>query len=224
MISIIIPTLNEASTIMQTIDRVKSLSGAYEILVIDGGSSDKTLEIASEHVLVFTSNKGRGNQMNCGAQHARGDILWFLHSDSRVEAQSLISIEKSIASGYVGGCFSLYFYDYTTLFLKWLSWSSNLRAKYLKLMFGDQGMFVRKDAFLALGGFKDMPIMEDWDLSKRLQTTGNTVVLKNRIGTSARRFKAGGQVKTLLKMHKIKYKYLRGVSPEDLIKEYKEIR
>lgn len=166
MISIIIPTLNEASTIMQTIDRVKSLSGAYEILVIDGGSSDKTLEIASEHVLVFTSNKGRGNQMNCGAQHARGDILWFLHSDSRVEAQSLISIEKSIASGYVGGCFSLYFYDYTTLFLKWLSWSSNLRAKYLKLMFGDQGMFVRKDAFLALGGFKDMPIMEDWDLSK----------------------------------------------------------
>jgi hypothetical protein len=91
-------------------------------------------------------------------------------------------------------------------------------------MFGDQGIFVKKDVFEALGGYKDIPIMEDWDLSQRLHNSGKISLLKNRIGTSARRFSSGGQVRTLLKMHKIKYKYLRGVSPENLIKDYKEIR
>ncbi len=224
MISIIIPTYNEEKTIADTLDRVKGLEGAFEIILVDGGSRDRTTEISTQHVKVITSEKGRGNQMNCGAQHANGDILWFVHSDALLEKESISAIANAVASGCIGGCLSLYFHDYPTLFMKWLAWSSNLRAKHLKLMFGDQGIFVRKDVFDKLQGFKSIPIMEDWDFSKRLSAQGPVRVVKARIGTSARRFQSGGQLRTLLKMHKIKYKYLRGVPPEDLIKEYKEIR
>ncbi|WP_352420240.1 TIGR04283 family arsenosugar biosynthesis glycosyltransferase [Proteiniborus sp.] len=224
MISIIVPVLNEEKTIENTLTRLCDLQGEKEIIVVDGGSSDNTVKIASKYVIVIESQKGRAKQMNTGASVARGSILWFVHSDSVVSEDSLKGIENAINKGYIGGGFSLYFYDYDTKFMRFVSKSSTWRAKYLGLYFGDQGVFVRKEIFYKLGGYKEIELMEDWDLAKRLGKKGKMKTLNIKIGTSARRFKTGGQLRTLLQMHKLKALYILGVSPSKLNKMYREAR
>ena len=201
------------------------LKGDKEIIIVDGGSEDKTVnKILSHNVKLVNSEKGRARQMNKGAKASKGEVLWFVHSDSKLDNASIIDIGKAIDEGYDGGCFSLYFYDYSNLKLKFIAWSSNLRAKYLKLMFGDQGIFIKKSLFKRLGCFKEIPIMEDWEMSKDMHRYGKVKVLKNKIGTSARRFIHGGEIRTLLKMHKIKIMHIKGKSPEEISNHYKDIR
>lgn len=224
MISIIVPVLNEEKTIENALIRLCALQGEKEIIVVDGGSNDNTVRIASKYAIVLESQKGRAKQMNTGASVAKGNILWFVHSDSVVSTDSLEGIEKAINKGYIGGGFSLYFYDYDTRFMRFVSKSSTWRAKYLGLYFGDQGVFVRKDIFHELGGYKEMELMEDWDFAKRLGKKGKMKMLDIKIGTSARRFKTGGQLRTLLLMHKLKVLYILGVSPSKLNKMYREAR
>jgi hypothetical protein len=108
--------------------------------------------------------------------------------------------------------------------MRFIANSSNLRAKYLKLIFGDQGIFMRRDIFEKLGGFQDMELMEDWELSQRIHRLGKMKMIDKKIGTSARRFQRDGQLKTLLKMHKIKILYLLGTPPEKLNRIYREVR
>jgi rSAM/selenodomain-associated transferase 2 len=224
MISIILPVLNEEKTIENTLVNLKSLKGDKEIIVVDGGSADDTVRIASQYAKVINSRKGRAFQMNAGAKASRGDILWFVHSDSVVSENSLESIEEAIREGYVGGGFSIYFYDLDTRFMRFVSTTSNWRAKYLGLFFGDQGIFVKRSVFEELGGYKEIELMEDWDFSRRLVKRGKMKLLDTKIGTSARRFKEGGQLRTLLLMHKIKLLYVLGVSPSKLNKMYREAR
>lgn len=224
MVSVIIPVLNEEGTIGHNLKRLMTLKGDFEVLVVDGGSSDDTQAIASEFAQVIHSEKGRAKQMNAGAAQASGEILWFLHSDSLVSENSIMAIEEACSKGYKGGCFSLYFHDVRSFNLTWLALTSNLRAKYLKLMFGDQGIFITREAFEALGAFPEIAIMEDWAFSKAMNKRYSCKLLKTKIGTSGRRFKKGGFFKTLMKMHWIKWQYLKGTSPERLGKLYKEIR
>ncbi|QEK12984.1 glycosyltransferase [Crassaminicella thermophila] len=224
MISIIIPVLNEEKSIEDLLKQINRLEGDKEIIVVDGGSKDKTVEIASAYAEIVKSKKGRANQMNAGAKKAKGNILWFVHSDSKISSDSLKNIEDAISSGYIGGGFSLYFYDYDTVFMRYIAWTSNLRAKYLGLYFGDQAIFVRKDIFYYLQGYPDIEIMEDWVLSKKLHKTGKMKMVKSSIGTSARRFKIGGQFRTFLLMQKIKILFICGMSPNQLSKLYREAR
>ncbi|RKD29025.1 TIGR04283 family arsenosugar biosynthesis glycosyltransferase [Thermohalobacter berrensis] len=224
MISIIVPVLNEEKSIERVLEGLNRLEGEKEIIVVDGGSRDKTVEIASKYAKVIKSRKGRAYQMNKGAKEAKGDILWFVHSDSILDKSSLKEIEKTVSNGCIGGGFSLYFSDYNTAFMKFVSITSNWRAKYLKLFFGDQGIFVKRDIFNKLGGYPEIDIMEDWEFSRRLSKEGKIKILEVPIGTSARRFKKGGPLKTLLLMHKIKVLYLLGVPPSRLSKIYREAR
>lgn len=224
MVSIIIPVLNEEKNIENILLKLTKLKISKEIIVVDGGSTDNTALIASKYAKVISSKKGRAKQMNCGALISKGDILWFLHCDSKISENSLESIEKAIDKGYDGGCFSLYFYDYNTPFLKYISYTSNLRAKYLKLYFGDQGIFIKKNVFKKLGGYPDIPLMEDLELSIRLKKIAKTIVLKDKIGTSARRFVEGGIFKTFLLMQYIKLLYILKFPIEKIASIYKDIR
>ncbi|MCX7884827.1 MAG: TIGR04283 family arsenosugar biosynthesis glycosyltransferase [Caloramator sp.] len=224
MVSIIIPVLNEEKNIEKILLQLGKLKISKEIIVVDGGSTDNTALVASKYAKVISSKKGRAKQMNYGAAISKGDILWFLHCDSKISESSLESIEKAIDKGYDGGCFSLYFYDYSSPFLKYISYTSNLRAKYLKLYFGDQGIFIKKNIFEKIGGYPDIPLMEDWELSMRLKKSTKTIVLKNKIGTSARRFVEGGIFKTFLLMQYIKLLYILKFPIEKIASIYKDIR
>ncbi|KZL90278.1 TIGR04283 family arsenosugar biosynthesis glycosyltransferase [Clostridium magnum] len=224
MVSIIIPVLNEEKNIEKTLTQFNGLKGDKEVIVVDGGSRDKTKEIAERFAKVVCSEKGRANQMNKGAEKANGDILWFVHSDSVIKENSIEEIHLAIDEGSVGGGFSLEFYDYNTLFMKYISVTSNLRAKYLGLYFGDQGIFVKKSVFENLGGYPKQEIMEDWEFSLGMKKIGKLKLISTPIGTSARRFKMGGQLRTHLLMHKIKFLYLLGTPTNKLVKIYKDVR
>lgn len=226
MISIIVPVKNEEKAIESLLICLSRLKGEKEILVVDGGSRDQTVMIAEKYCTVLTSSPCRGSQMHTGAMAASGDVLWFVHGDALVAEDSLREIDGALSQdrGVLGGCFSLGFHDTPSWGMKLLAWSSNCRARFLGLMFGDQGIFIRRDSYERLGGFAPMPIMEDWHLSRRLVKAGRHTVLKVPIGASGRRFTRRGLLPTLLHMHFIKLQYLAGVSPEIIAAGYREVR
>ncbi|WP_050607053.1 TIGR04283 family arsenosugar biosynthesis glycosyltransferase [Clostridium niameyense] len=224
MVSIIIPVLNEEKTIENLLKNLQRLKGNKEIIIVDGGSIDNTFFICQKYGKLLKSKKGRSNQMNVGAKVAKGDILWFVHSDSIVNKNSIDIIEKTIKLGYIGGGFNLYFYDLGSKFMDYIRKTSNLRAKKLKIFYGDQGIFIKKEVFQRIEGYSNLEIMEDLDLSIRLRKIGNMKLVSCTIGTSARRFKNYGEFKTHILMHKLRILYFLGVSTKKLSRIYREAR
>ncbi|WP_018249563.1 TIGR04283 family arsenosugar biosynthesis glycosyltransferase [Orenia marismortui] len=225
LVSVVIPVLNEESTIIETLEHVQGLSGNKEIIVVDGGSEDNTYNLAQNFTAkVCQTTKGRGHQMNVGAELAEGDVILFLHSDSRLEEGAILAIQDAIKDEkIIGGNFSLKIDDNSWV-LGFISWTSNLRAKYLKLAFGDQGIFVRREIFAELGGYPEIELMEDWEFSKKMSKRGKLDYLPNKIYTSARRWHKFGIWKTIFLMHKIKLLYILGVSPAKLNQIYRNAR
>ncbi len=222
MVSIIIPVLNEGKNIKAFLTMLEKVKGKKEIIFVDGESTDNTVSTVRKCAKVLSSERGRARQMNEGAEYARGNILWFLHADSIVDPNSIGYIEKAIEEDeIIGGGFSLYFYDCNTLFMRYISTTSNIRAGKLGIYFGDQGMFIRKDVFEKLGGYADIDIMEDLEISLRLRKIGKMKLLRYGIGTSARRFKKSGPIKTHILMHKLRILYFLGVSSEKLNEMYR---
>ena len=180
MISVIIPTLNEENTIKGCLERLKNV----EVIVVDGGSSDKTVEIAAKYVKVVKCGEGRGKQMNFGAGISKGDVLLFLHADTKLPENWIDEVEETINEGYLGGVFK-HSFDYNTNLLKFASFLVNLN--FSSFSWGDRGVFVSKDVFNKLNGYSEIPIMEDIEFVKRLKKF-NIVYLKSKIVTYARRF------------------------------------
>lgn len=226
-ISVIIPTLNEEKNILELIDFIKNEKVEAEIIISDADSSDQTQKIAAARgAKVVNSNQGnRGLQLNKGAAAASAPILLFLHADSSLESSALTTLLAKMQKrpDKIGGCFSLKIESEHPL-LKFISWSSNLRAKYLNLIFGDQGIFIRKKVFKELGGFPEIELMEDWEFSKKMAVAGELLYLDKKIYTSARRWEEYGVLKTILLMHKIKLLYFLGYSPQKLKKIYRDAR
>lgn len=224
MISIIIPVLNEEKNIVTFLQSLDKLEGSKELIVVDGYSEDNTAALASQLAKVVFSKRGRAFQMNEGARAAKGDILWFLHSDSIINDKAIYHIEKSMKEGNIAGGFPIYFYDYNSLFMKYISKTSNMRAGMFNIYYGDQGIFVRKDIFMSIGGYPEIEIMEDIEFSLKLKKLGKLQLVDCPIGTSGRRFKKGGALRTHLLMHKLRFLYMIGVSTEKLNKLYREVR
>ena len=222
-VSIIIPTFNEAWTIRDTIEHLRPFSGIVEVIVADGGSDDGTPDLVESEVKVITAPRGRALQMNAGAQIASGNVLLFLHSDTRLPQNFLDQLNLALAdSSLVGGAFKMKI-DHPGLFFCLASVGSNIRAAQ-GIYFGDQTIFIRRDAFIKIGGFPPIELMEDWEFSRKMHQVGKTMLLPGPVKTSARRWLIHGKWKTAWLMHKIKILYLLGVSPADLKKIYADRR
>lgn len=224
MISVIVPVLNEEKSIEEALQNVSALKGDFELIVVDGGSADKTREIAEKYGTVILSDKGRAKQMNAGARRANGDALLFLHADSRVSPRALSEIEKSLYDKkIVGGAFKFHLDDDSPLF-KLLSFFSNLRANSSKTYPGDFGQFVRKSTFDKIGGFNEIELMEDIDICKRLKKEGKLVQANAKIISSSRRLKRQGILKTWIRMQINRFLYFVGTPPTRLSKFYEDVR
>ena len=223
-ISVIIPARNERANLTRLLPELLGMEGIHEIIVADGQSDPGYEPPEMTGVTVLSTKKGRAIQMNMAARFASGDILWFLHADSIPDPGAGKAMRSAISRGALGGCFSLFFYDADSALLRYIARNSNRRAKHLRLIFGDQGLFARRSVFVRLNGFQEIPIMEDWDFSIRLHRAGKVSVLKAPIGTSARRLVEGGTLRTLLYMHSLKIRYILGVPPEKLAKNYREAK
>lgn len=216
-LTVIIPTLNEAANIGRA---VAGVDGA-EVIVADGGSTDATREVAKGlGAIVMETPSGRGAQMDEAAKRATGDVLLFLHADTELPGGWQEEIERALDDpGTVAGAFGLEIGSDHPWF-RVVEAVVRLRYKLFGLVYGDQAIFARKDAFHKAGGFRKLPLMEDVDCVKRLRGLGRVRVLKGRVVTSPRRWVAGGMVRNTLKNGVVLALYLAGVSPERLHEIY----
>ena len=224
MLSIIIPVLNEASTIASTLEHVLTLEGDYEVIVVDGGSADDTVVIASRYARVLRSERGRGSQMNVGARAARGNLLLFLHADTLLPPGAIARVEQVFSdSRLVGGRFKVELSHPGWVF-RIIAFMINLRDYFFRGFTGDQAIFIRADIFRDLGGYREIPLMEDLDLSKRMMEAGRVIRLPLSVTTSSRRWEKDGVVKTIVLMWLLRLLYVSGLPPSRLKRLYGETR
>jgi|SaaInlLV_10m_DNA_2_1039722.scaffolds.fasta_scaffold09984_2 rSAM/selenodomain-associated transferase 2 len=209
--SIIIPTLNEEKTISQCLETVIDIPG-IEVVVADGGSTDRTLEIAEQHrdVKVVTAEMGRSIQMNKGAEYASGEILLFLHADCVLPREVILNVRNVFdGSSFVGGAFKIRLLSDKFLY-RIIEKGINFRSKVFKLPYGDQGLFVKRSVFEELGGFREMPNCEDLDFIYRIKRHGKIIILDERISSSIRRWKNHGILRTSFRNQFLLASYVLG--------------
>jgi rSAM/selenodomain-associated transferase 2 len=226
LVSIVVPVLDEQRTIPGLLDHLASLAGNFEVVVADGGSSDRTLELAREHDLqprLVDAPRGRAHQCSAGAVAADGSVLLFLHADTRLPPGAYQSLTAVLADPLVvGGNFRLRF-DGGDRFSRILgAWYAVQRRA--GVYYGDSAIWLRRDAFDRLGGFRPLPIMEDYDLVRRLERAGRTACLPGPAITSARRWQNHGLTRTISSWVLIRWLYLAGVPTARLAQLYPQIR
>lgn len=230
-IGIIIPTLNEERALPRTLAALAS-ANFEEIIVVDAGSVDRTLEIVEafqkavphKAIKVIKCQPGRAHQMNAGAAECLADILVFLHADTRLPADGRSAIETVESdSRYAGGRFDVQFED-DKGFAWVISRMMNLRSRWSGISTGDQALFVRRTVFQQLGGFAEIPIMEDIEFSHRLKKAGKIAALRSRVITSFRRWEQRGPARTIITMWTLRFLYWIGISPHTLNQFYGSIR
>jgi rSAM/selenodomain-associated transferase 2 len=228
MISIIVPLYNEEKTVTNLLFQLSRLDGAHEILLADGGSTDRTKELAREALpqsaRLLEVPRGRAAQSNAAAREAVGSTLFFLHADSQIPPNTLRHIGKAVSDGAMWGCLTLRFDEWHPLMLL-CAYFSNLRARLRGIAFGDQGIFIRRDLFLKEEGFPELPLMEDYEFSLRLRRQGIfPVQLSCPIITSARRFREHGRLRTMFLMWRLRRLYRNGGDIERIADRYRQIR
>lgn len=222
-ISVIIPVFNEETYIKSTLNAVFEGKN-IEIIIVDGGSSDQTVAIASSFspIILIHGEPGRSQQMNLGASKATGEILLFLHGDSRLPSAWDLQIRQAFQKpDILTGAFK-FKVDFSTLSMKIIEQLVAFRSLIFHLPYGDQGIFIRSSTFQELGGFVNAPIMEDYELMKQVRKKGKIKILNSPVITSGRRWKSGGVIRTTLMNQCIIIAYRLGVSPHRLRSWYKK--
>lgn len=223
-VSVVVPTLNEAGTIGQTLTRIRQ-AGQCELIVVDGGSGDDTLEIVRKSAdRVLSAQRGRAYQMNAGARVATGATLLFLHADTLPPPGFPHLIEQALIDpDVVGGRFDVDL-DAPGWPFRMIGALMNFRSRLTHIATGDQGIFVRRETFKSIGGYPEWDIMEDLELSRQLKRAGKVACLRNRVQTSARRWQKHGVAKTILIMWGLRLCHFFGIRPAALKTFYADTR
>jgi len=217
MLTIIIPVLNEAPNLERLLPRLSATCPEAEIIVVDGGSHDTGLEVARRHGAgVLLSRRGRARQMNAGAAAAAGGILVFLHADTELSVKAPLAIEAALEKAeVVGGRFDVRL-DSRRPLLRLVAALMNLRSRLTGIATGDHAIFVRRSVFESLGGYADIPLMEDVEFTRRLKRVGRLAYLRLTVATSARKWEREGVLRTICLMWSLRLLYWLGVSPARL--------
>jgi len=220
-LSVIIPALNEACCIRDILQQLQALRAqGHEVILVDGGSCDETIALAQPLVdQLLPAPSGRALQMNLGAQAARGRVLWFLHADTRVPDQAARLIIEAVQQAGSWGRFDVRLSGDKVL-LRLVERMMNWRSRLTGVASGDQGIFVTRELFEQIGGFAELPLMEDIDLSRRLKSQQRPVCLRDTLTTSSRRWEQQGILRTVVLMWYLRLAYFLGVSPARLAMHY----
>lgn len=221
-LSIVIPVLNEAEQLPQALTELAPLCArGTEIIVVDGGSRDGSTGIALQAgARLLRTHAGRARQMNAGAAVARGELLLFLHADTRVPIEAIAGLERVLAGrGRVWGRFDVKIAGAGPV-LGLTALLMNLRSRMTGIATGDQAIFVTRRAFHSVGGYPQQPLMEDIELSRRLLRLSRPWCVRRRVMTSGRRWQSRGVWRTILLMWRLRWKYWRGAPAEELAREY----
>lgn len=220
--SIIIPTLNEAQTIAANLNSLQTFRNCCEIIVVDGGSADKTLEIAKPLVdKLISSAKGRAIQMNTGAKIAQGSVLIFLHADTVLPENAISLIQKVTADRQNWGHFCVKLHGHHIMLFV-IAFLMNWRSRLTEIATGDQVIFVSKTLFNSAGQYSLIPLMEDITLCKKLKQISRPICLPAKVTTSGRRWEHFGIFNTILLMWRLRFQYFLGADPAKLALLYKE--
>lgn len=221
-LSIVLPVLNEAAQIEARLQALAPLRAAgAQVIVADGGSADETLALAAPYCdAVILAPRGRASQMNAGALQARGEVLLFLHADTRLPEGAMALVLEGLAQPPAAwGRFDVTI-EGRSRWLPVVAMLMNLRSRLTGIATGDQAMFMRRWTFEALGGFPDLALMEDVAMSRALKAIGKPLCLRAKVVTCGRRWDQNGALRTILLMWRLRLAYWRGVSPDDLARRY----
>lgn len=220
-LSVVIPALNEAAHIPALLsDLAPARAAGAQLILVDGGSSDGTAALAAPGVdRVLSAPRGRATQMNAGARAGAGEVLWFLHADTRLPPEAPGVLLDACRKGAAWGRFDVLLSGRLPV-LRLVERAMSLRSCLTGIATGDQGIFVTREAFGQVGGFPEIPLMEDIALSKALRRLTRPICLKTRILTSSRRWEEGGVIRTILLMWRLRLAYALGADPRRLARLY----
>jgi rSAM/selenodomain-associated transferase 2 len=222
-VSIIVPVWQEAEVIEDSLRALEPLRrSGHEVLVVDAGSPDGTARKAAPLCdRVIESGKGRAAQMNAGAGAARGNLLLFLHADTQLPERALAELRNFYThSERSWGRFDVRLNGSRVMF-RVIAWFMNRRSRLTGICTGDQALFVRRDVFEVLGGFREMPLMEDVEITSRLRLVSRPFCIRAPVVTDSRRWEQEGIWRTILLMWWLRWRYWRGESPQSLVNSYR---